>query len=156
MRTHARSQAGTRADCLNPFYRGAKVTVVGAISIDRVVALMTMDDSMDSKAFEVFVGKFLGPQLWPGAVVVMDNLAAHKLSSIAPMIEAVGASVINLSPYSPDFNPIELWWSQLKSFLRKFTPTTTEMVDRVIALALKLIDPKHLNNWFANCCYCTS
>ena len=117
---------------------------------------MTMDDSMDSKAFEVFVDKFLVPQLWSGAVVVMDNLAAHKLASIAPMIEAVGASVINLSPYSPDFNPIELWWSQLKSFLRRFTPTTTEMVDRVIAIALNLIDPQHLKNWFANCCYCTS
>ena len=155
-RTHARSQEGTRAYSVNPFYRGAKVTVVGAISIDRVVALMTMDDSMDSKAFEVFVSKFLVPQLWSGAVVVMDNLAAHKLASITPMIEAVGASIINLSPYSPDFNPIELWWSQLKSFLKRFNPTTTEMVDRVIAVALNLIDPEHLKNWFANCCYCTS
>ena len=155
-RTHARSQQGARAYSLNPFYRGAKVTVIGAISIDRVVALMTIDDSMDGKAFEVFVGKFLVPQLWPGAVVVMDNLSAHKLASIAPMIEAVGASVLNLSPYSPDFNPIELWWSQLKSFLRQFTPTTTEMVDRVIAVALNLINPQHLKNWFANCCYCTS
>ena len=58
---------------------------------DRVVALMTMNDLMDSQVFEVFIGKFLVPQLWSGAVVVMDNLAAHKLASIAPMIEAVGA-----------------------------------------------------------------
>lgn len=155
-RTHARSQEGTRAYSLNPFYRGAKVTVIGAISIDKIVALMTMDASMDSQAFEVFVEKFLVPELWTGAVVVMDNLSAHKLKSIVPMIEAVGASVISLSPYSPDFNPIELWWSQLKSFLRMFTPTTTIMVDRVISLALKLINPHHLKNWFANCCYCTS
>jgi len=63
-----------------------------------------------------------------GAVVVMDNLPAHKIASIAPMIQAVGASIINLSPYSPDFNPIELWWSQLKSFLRKFSPTTPKMM----------------------------
>ncbi|NQE37985.1 transposase [Microcoleus asticus] len=55
--------------------------------------------------------KFLVPELWVGAVVVMDNLPAHKMASIAPMIQAVGASIINLSPYSPDFNPIELWWS---------------------------------------------
>jgi transposase len=72
------------------------------------------------------------------------------------MIEAVGASVLFLSPYSPDFNPIELWWSQLKSFLRMFSPTTTIMVDRVISLAIKLINPQHLRNWFANCCYRTS
>ncbi len=68
---------------------------------------MTMNDSMDGKAFAVFIEKFLCPELWPGAVVVMDNLPAHKLASIEPMIQSVGASVICLSPYSPDFNPIE-------------------------------------------------
>ena len=77
----------------------------------------------------------------------MDNLPAHKLASIVPMIDAVGASVRSLSPYSPNFNPIELWWSQLKSFLRSFVPTTTLMVDKIIAVALKLMNPKHLRNW---------
>ncbi len=86
---------------------------------------------MDGKALEVFIEKFLVPELWVGAVVVMDNLPADKMASIAPMIEAVGASIINLSPYSPDFNPIELWWSQLKSFLRKFSPD-------------------HKNDWYSN------
>ena len=105
---------------------------------------------MDGLAFELFIEKFLVPELWVGAVVVMDNLSSHKLDSIVPMIEAVGASVIFLSPYSPDFNPIELWWSQLKSFLRMFAPTTTVMLDRIISLALKLIDSQHLNNWFTN------
>lgn len=155
-RTHARSQMGTRAYSFNPFYRGSKVTVIGAISIKKVVALMTMDDSMDGNAFEVFIEKFLLPQLWSGAVVVMDNLSAHKRGSIVPMIEAAGASVIFLSSYSPDFNPIELWWSQLKSFIRSFAPITTEMVDKLISVALDLINPQHLRNWFASCCYCTS
>lgn len=155
-RTHARSQKGMRAYTLAPFYRGAKVTVIGAISIKKVVALMTMNDSMDGAAFELFVEQFLVPELWVGAVVVMDNLSSHKSDSIISMIEAVGASVIFLSPYSPDFNPIELWWSQLKSFLRMFAPTTTIMVDRIISLTIKLINPQHLENWFANCCYCTS
>lgn len=155
-RTHARSQQGTRVYELKPFYRGAKVTAIGAITINKVVALMTMNDSMDGNAFEVFVEKFLVPQLWSGAVVIMDNLSAHKVVSITPMIEAVGASIICLSPYSPDFNPIELWWSQLKSFLRRFKPTTTKMVDIIIAAALDLINPDHLRSWFANCCYCTS
>ncbi|BAB78023.1 transposase [Nostoc sp. PCC 7120 = FACHB-418] len=54
------------------------------------------------------------------------------------------------------FNPIELWWSQLKSFLRSFSPTTTEMLDKLISVAHDLINPRHLRNWFANCCYCTS
>jgi len=115
---------------------------------------MTMNDSMDGKAFEVFIEKFLVPELWLGAVVVMDNLPAHKIASIAPMIQAVGASIINLSPYYPDFNPIELWWSQLKSFLRKFSPTTPKMIDTLIAGSLDLINPQHLKNWFTKCCYC--
>ena len=118
------------------------------------MALMKMDNSMDGKAFEVFVEKYLVPELWVGAVVVMDNLPAHKIASIAPMIEAVGARIINLSPYSPDFNPIELWWSQLKAFLRQFSPTTTRMVDILMATALDLINPQHLKNWFAKCYYC--
>jgi len=155
-RTHARSPMGTRVSELKPFYRGAKVTAIGAITINKVLALMTMNEAMDGQAFAVFIDKFLCPQLWAGAVVVMDNLPAHKLSSIVPMIEAVGASVICLSPYSPDFNPIELWWSQLKSFLRRFAPTTTSMIDTIIAVALNLMNPQHLRNWFTNCCYCTS
>lgn len=155
-RHYARSQKGTRAGAEKPFYRGAKVTIIGAITLDKVLAVMTLDNSMDGAAFDVFVEKCLCPNLWPGAVVVMDNLPAHKRASIAAKIEAVGASIIYLSPYSPDFNPIELWWSQLKSFLRAFAPTTPSMIDTLIAVALHLINPKHLRNCFANCCYCTS
>lgn len=72
-----------------------------------------------------------------------------------PMIEALGAKVIYLGYYSPDFNPIELWWSKLKSFLRSFTSTTTEMVEKLVSVPLDLINPQHLRNWFTSCCYCT-
>jgi transposase len=154
-RRYARSPQGNRVYDLKPFYRGAKVTVIGAISLTKVVALMTLNGAMDGQAFKVFVEKCLVPQLWSGAVVVMDNLPAHKLASITPLIKAAGADVLNLSPYSPDFNPIEQWWSQLKSFLRCFSPTTTKMVDTLIATALDLVNPQHLQNWFTNCCYCT-
>ena len=138
------------------FIGAISFTAIGAISMNKVLALMTMNDAMDGQAFAIFIQHFLCPKFWEGAVVVMDNLPAHKLASIKPMIESVGASIICLSPYSPDFNPIEIWWSQLKSFLRMFTPTTTSMIDRIIAVALNLINPQHLRNWFANCCYCTS
>ncbi len=154
-RTHARSKCGSRVYDLKPFYRGAKVTVIGAISLKKVVGLMTLNGSMDSQAFAVFVEQCLVPNLWEGAVVVMDNLPAHKLAVIEPLIQAAGASVLNLSPYSPDFNPIELWWSQLKAFLRKFSPTTTKMVDVLLATALDLVNIKHFKNWFTSC-YCTS
>lgn len=155
-RTQARSPQGSRAYGLKPFYRGARVTVVGAINCQKVIALMTVDGAMDGKAFAVFVEKYLVPQLWESAVVVMDNLPAHKLAAVAPLIRAVGADVLHLSPYSPDFNPIEQWWSQLKSFLRQFSPLTTTMVDTLLATALDLVNPQHFQNWFTNCCYCTS
>jgi transposase len=155
-RTHARAVPGERAYDFKPFYRGSKVSVIGAISISKVLAVMTLDNSMDAASFRVYVSKFLVPQLWQGAVVVMDNLPAHKVQAIAPLIEAVGAYVLYLSPYSPEFNPIEHWWSQLKAFLRQFSPTTSKMVDTLIKIAMDLIEPRHLRNWFAHCCYCTS
>ncbi|WP_161564916.1 transposase [Okeania hirsuta] len=98
-RTHAGSNKGTRVYEMKPFYRGQKVTVIGAISVKEVVGLMTINNSMDSKAFKVFIEHFLLPESWPVAVVVMDNLPAHKLASIEHRIESVGAKVINLSPY---------------------------------------------------------
>jgi transposase len=154
MRTHARAAPGERAYDFKPFYRGSKVSVIGAITVSKVLAVMTINDSMDAAAFKVYVSQCLVPQLWKGAVVVMDNLPAHKVEAIAPLIEAVGARTLYMSPYSPEFNPIEHWWSQLKAFLRQFSPTTSKRVDTLIATALDLINPKHLRNWFAHCCYC--
>ena len=105
---------------------------------------------------EVYISQCLVPQLWKGAVVIMDNLPAHKVKAIAPLIEAVGARILYLSPYSPEFNPIEHWWSQLKAFLRQFSPRTSKKVDTLIKIAMDLMNPKHLRNWFAHCCYCPS
>jgi transposase len=156
MRTHARAEPGQRTYDFKPFYRGSKVSVIGAISLSKVLAVMTLDDSMDAAAFEVYVSKGLVPQLWKGAVVVMDNLPAHKVQAIAPLIESVGARILYLSPYSPEFNPIEHGWSQLKAFLRQCSPTTSKRVDTLIKIAMNLINPNPLRNWFAHCCYCAS
>ena len=156
MRTHARAAPGERAYDFKPFDRGSKVSVIGAITVSKVLAVMTLNGSMDAAAFKVYVSKCLVPQLGKGAVVVMDNLPAHKVKAIEPLIEAVGARVLYLSPYSPEFNPIEHWWSQLKAFLRQFSPRTSKMVDRLIKIAMDLMNPRHLRNWFAHCCYCPS
>lgn len=152
-RTHTRFPRGSRVYDLKPCYRGARVKVIGAISLSSVVALMTWDGATDGDAVQVFRENCLVPQLWSGAVVVTDNLPDHKIAAIKPIIQ-VGANVLNLSPYSPDFHPIELWWSQLKSFLCQISPPTTNIVDVLIATALDLINFKHLRNWFTSC-YCT-
>lgn len=155
-RTHARSDKGSRVYDFQPYYRGAKVSVIGGISLKKVLAVMTLNGSMDSNAYQVFIEHFLLPQLWIGAVVVMDNLPAHRVAEIKPLIESVGATVLYLSPYSPEFNPIEHWWSQLKAFLKQFSPNSASGVDGLIKIALELINPEHLKHWFTNCCYCTS
>jgi putative transposase len=155
-RTHARSNRGSRVYDVKPYYRGAKVSVIGGISIKKVLAVMTLDGSMDGNAFKVFIERCLLPQLWVGAVVVMDNLPAHKVKEVESLIESVGASVLYLSSYSPEFNPIEHWWSQLKAFLRLFSPATASGVDGLIKIALQLMNPEHLKHWFTHCCYCAS
>ena len=82
-RPTARALPGARAHDFKPFYRGSKVSVIGAITSSKVLAIMTIDKSMNSDIFEVYISKLLVPQLWLGAVVVMDNLPAHKVETIA-------------------------------------------------------------------------
>jgi putative transposase len=141
-RTHGRSDRGSRVYDFKPYYRGAKVSVMGGISLKKVLAVMTLNGSMDGNAYKVFIEHFLLPQLWTGAVVVMDNLPGHQVEEIKPLIESVGASVLYLSPYSPEFNPIEHWWSQLKAFLKQFSPKNASGVDGLIKIALELINPE--------------
>lgn len=106
-RPRGRSPKGQRVYDINPFYRGRRVTLVGAISQTAILAIQTLGKSMKGEDFKLFVSQQLVPKLWRGAVVVMDNLKAHKVEGIEQMIEAVGARVVYLSPYSPQFNPIE-------------------------------------------------
>ncbi len=116
---------------------------------------MTLNWSMNGKEFSVFVKHFLVPNLWEGAGVVMDNLPTHFSGGDWTFnSNGNGASILNLSPYSPDFNPIELWWSEVKAFLRHFSPTTTKMVDILLFTALEGVNIKHFKNWFPSCWYC--
>lgn len=102
-RTNARSPKGSRVYDLKPFYRGAKVTVIGAVSLKLVLAVMTLNGSMDGNAFEVFIKECLVPQLWSGAVVVMDNVPAHKIASIETLIQSTGEACSTLVSLLPRF-----------------------------------------------------
>lgn len=104
-RRYARSLKGTRAYGSCPQGRGSNITLVGAMARGGMIAAMTFAGGTDAAAFETYVTQVLTPNLWRGACVVMDNLPAHKVSRIREAIEAVGARLVYLSPYSPDFNP---------------------------------------------------
>ena len=117
---------------------------------------LPMEKSLNGEEFKKFVQEQLVPKLWKGAVLVMDNLKVHKVEGVEEMIEAVGASVVYLSPYSPEFNPIEHLWWELKAWLRRFVPRSVEIVEKLLKLGVKLCSSKQIENYFAHCCYCTS
>lgn len=129
--------------------------MIGAIKRGEILATKTVEQSMKSDDFLEFIQVELAPQLKAGDVVVMDNLNSHHRTEVKEIIESVGASVEYLPVYSPEFNPIEMMWSQIKSFVRKFRTKTLESLIKTIEIAVSLIPSQFLNNWFTKCCYCT-
>ena len=155
-RIFARSRKGTRAYSIEPFYPGKNITLIGAIALKSFLGCMTLDRGINGPSFQVFLEKILLPKLWPGACVVLDNLSVHKVKGVKEKIESVGASLIYLSPYSPDFNPIESCWSKLKQYLRSLCARSRESIEQAISLGLDLITESDIKNWFTHCCYCIS
>ena len=153
-RERGRSPKGERLYGLKPFYRGQRVTVIGAMTQTAVLAVKTLGKSMTGEDFKQYLTESLVPKLWPGAVVVMDNLSAHKVKGVEEILASVGAKVIYLSPYSPEFNPIEHLWWQLKAFIRQFVPKSVEVIEQLLKLGVSLCSSKKLRNYFAHCCYC--
>ncbi len=108
---------------------------------------------MDGVAFLAYVQQILAPTLRPGDIVIMDNLPAHKVSGVREAIEAAGASLRYLPPYSPDFNPIEKAFSKLKALLRKAAERTIDGLWNTIAKALNAFTPDECQNYFKACGY---
>ena len=111
---------------------------------------------MNSVAFEAYVRSQLLSALHAGDMLVMDNLSAHTGETIRPLIEAKGAHLEFLPPYSPDFNPIELCWSKVKTALRAAEARTLDALVEAIAQALRSISFTDIQNWFAHCGYVLS
>ena len=116
---YSRARVGERAFGKAPKNQGVNLTIVGAIALDGVRAMMAYEGGTTREAFARFVNDALVPSLRPGDVVVMDNLRAHHSDGICRAIEAVGATVRYLPSYSPELNPIEHTWSKLKGLLRR-------------------------------------
>ena len=100
-----------------------------------------------------YVEQVLCPRLQPGQVVVMDNLPAHKVEGVRRLIEAAGAELLYLPPYSPDFNPIEQAWSKIKQQLRSAKARTVESLEAAITDALAQVTGNNASAWFAHCGY---
>lgn len=142
-RLYGRAIGGERVTDSTPRNTGQHISVLGALSIEGLIAMMRLTGSVDTPCcyfwtkylpkktavFLAYVTKILVPQLWTGAVVVMDNLKVHYAARVQAEIETVGAKVMFLPPYSPDLSPIELCWSTLKQFWRSRAARTIEALD---------------------------
>ena len=128
-RQWGRAPKGERIDEATPQGRWEVLTTIGAMSLRGIEAAMTVNAATDGDIFRAYVEQVLCAALKPGEVVVMDNLSAHKVAGIRERIEACGAQLLYLPPYSPDLNPIEKAWSKFKKFLRDAKARTKEALD---------------------------
>ena len=147
----ARAVHGKRAVGSIPGNKGGNVSLIGALNLDGIVAAMTVPGSTNTAVFLTYVNQVLLPQLWKGAIVVMDNLKVHHAERVRVAIESVGAKVKFLPPYSPDLSPIELCWSKLKQFLRSYEARTPESLDQAMCEAVNYITEDDAFGWFNHC-----
>ena len=133
--------------------KGKNVSIVAGLSLNGVVASAVVSGAFDQLTFEAFIATRLVPKLWPGACVVMDNCSIHKESEIRPIIEAAQARLVYLPPYSPDFSPIENFWSKVKSILKTLGARTYSSLLEFIETAFKQASETDIRNWFCHSCY---
>ena len=123
-------------------------TFTAGLRLNGMAATMLLDSPMHGAAFLVYTEQVLAPELRPGDIVVMDNLPAHKISGLREAIEKLGAQLVFLPPYSPDFNPIEMAFSKLKALLRKAAARTVDELCSVVADALAALTPQECRHYF--------
>jgi transposase len=128
-------------------------TLVAGLRMTGMVAPMVLDGPINGDWFEAYVTQLLVPELKPGDIVVMDNLSSHKRASVRELIEAAGARLLFLPPYSPDFNPIEKAFSRLKAMLRKAAELTVLGLWDLIGKLVDLFQPDECANYFSSCGY---
>jgi transposase len=152
-RLYGRSKRGERCRAAIPHGQWKTTTLVAGLSTDGIIAPMVMDGAMDGEMFQAYVETLLAPCLIPGDIVIMDNLPAHKVAGARQAIEAVGATLLFLPAYSPDFNPIEKAIAQIKAFLKKTAARTKPELDAAIAKAIEIVTPQNARNYFTACGY---
>lgn len=152
-RSTAWAPVGKRAHDVVIRNRGRILTVLGAIALNGVRATMTVEGGTSREVFLRFAREHLAPALRSGDVVVMDNLGAHHARDVRQAIEATGARVVFLPPYSPDLNPIELCWAKLKALVRTWKARTHRELALVVQRAADAVTPTDLAGWFRHCGY---
>lgn len=152
-RLYGRGPRGQRVCDGVPCGRWETTTMIAAVGRNGPQAPWVIDGPMDGAAFATWAELVLAPTLKPGDIVVMDNLSVHKNADARAAIEAAGAEIWDLPPYSPDLNPIEKMWSKVKAFLRKVKARTPEALYQAIGQAMEKVSNQDIVNWFTSCGY---
>lgn len=152
-RRFGRAPRGERVIGTVPQNYGTNLTMMAALSLHGIDAVMTIEGATDAEVFHAYAEQVLGPTLRPGDIVVLDNLSAHKIATIRTVIEGRGARLFYLPPYSPDLAPIERAWSKIKTYLRAAKARSREALELAIQQALTTITAADAHGWFTHCGY---
>jgi transposase len=152
-RLYGRIIGGERLREAAPGGHWDSTTIISSIRLNGEIAALTIDGATDAMAFQTYVTTILCPTLGKDDIVIMDNLSSHKVTGIRETIEATGATLLFLPPYSPDFNPIEMMWSKIKAYLRKAKARTAMALNDAISHAFGTVTASDINAWFVSCGY---
>jgi transposase len=155
-RGHGRARRGQRVVAAVPQGHWKTSTLVAALRHDRITAPCVFDGAINGARFRAYVEQALAPTLQPGDIVIMDNLGAHKVAGVRAAIQARGARVLYLPPYSPDLNPIEQAFAKLKTLLRTAARRTVDALWNAIGHALDAFTPTECANYLAHAGYVPS
>jgi transposase len=152
-RRRGRCTKGERLKAAIPYGHWKTTTFLAGLCHDGVIAPLVLDGPIDGETFRAYVEQFLAPALRPGQIVIMDNLASHKVAGVREAIEAAGANLCYLPRYSPDFNPIEQFFAKFKALIRKAAARTVETLSATVAAILSLIEVDECRNYLENAGY---
>lgn len=155
-RSRGRAIKGERLVCSAPHGHWKIISTIAALDAAGILTGCSFEGATDTEMFANFLEKMLVPALKPGQVVVMDNLAPHKSPRVAALIAQAGAKVLYLPPYSPDFNPIEMAISKMKSVLRREAKRTVATLHDALTIAVDSITQQDAANFIRHCGYATS
>jgi transposase len=148
-RTHGRARRGQRLRASIPHGHWKTTTFIAGLRNSGMAAPMVLDGPINGVAFQAYVDQVLVPELKPGEIVIMDNLGSHKGAGVRAAIEAAGANLLYLPPYSPEFNPIENAFSKLKAMLRKAAERSVDCLWNTIGQIIDTFTPTECSNYFA-------
>lgn len=152
-RLYGRAAPEERVVDSTPLRSGTQTTTLAVIGLNGITAPLVLPGAVNGTVFYGYMEQCVAPTLLPGDILFMDNLSAHKVAGIEALVRACGALLIYLPPYSPDFNPIELAWSKVKTRLRQLKARTFDALIEALRIALLAITPEDVSAWFAHCGY---